>query len=129
LKPSKKHVRSTLDCGSLLPLWAMQPCCESGGIGTGSPMKPRLDPLAAGYIAESGSRLPQSKDFVGNPAQMRVYFWRSPLGKPALGALADADEEEHEWHLDEHTDDGSECGSGGQAEEHDCGGDGDLEVV
>jgi len=35
LKPSKAHVRSTLDCGSLLPLWAMQPCCKPDGIGTG----------------------------------------------------------------------------------------------
>ena len=28
-------------------------------------------------MAESGSRLPQSKDFVGNLVQMRVYFWPS----------------------------------------------------
>jgi len=31
-----------------------------------SPMKPLLAPRAAGCMAESGSRLPQSKDFVGN---------------------------------------------------------------
>jgi len=30
-------------------------------------------------MAESGSRLPQSGDF-GNLAQMRIYFWPSPLG-------------------------------------------------
>jgi len=25
---------ASLDCGSLLPLWVMQPCCEPEGIGT-----------------------------------------------------------------------------------------------
>ena len=30
-------------------------------------------------MAESGSRLPQSRDFVGNFAQMRVCFWPSPV--------------------------------------------------
>jgi Methyltransferase FkbM domain len=42
-------------------------------------MKPRLAPLAAGCMAESGSRLPHSKDFVGKLVLMRVYFWPSPL--------------------------------------------------
>jgi hypothetical protein len=57
----------------------MQPCCEAGGIGTGkSPMKPLVAPRAAGCMAEGGSRLPQSKDFVGNLGQMRVCFWPSP---------------------------------------------------
>jgi hypothetical protein len=37
-------------------------------------MKTPLAALAAGCMAESGSRLPQSKDFVGNLAQIRVYF-------------------------------------------------------
>jgi hypothetical protein len=41
-------------------------------------MKPPLAPLAAGCMAESGSRLPQSRDFVGNLVQMRVYFWPIP---------------------------------------------------
>jgi len=42
-------------------------------------MKPWLAPLAAGCMAESGSRLPQFRDFVGDSAQMRVCFWPSHL--------------------------------------------------
>ena len=44
-----------------------------------SPMKPSLAPLAAGCMAESGSRLPQSRDFVSNLVELRVYFWPRPL--------------------------------------------------
>ncbi|MEX1115315.1 MAG: hypothetical protein WEB53_08690 [Akkermansiaceae bacterium] len=41
-------------------------------------MKPWAVPLAAGCMAESGSRLQQSMDFVGNPTRIHIYFGLSP---------------------------------------------------
>jgi len=38
-------------------------------------MKPQHAPLAAGCMAESGSRLPQSKGFFVNLAHKRVIFF------------------------------------------------------
>lgn len=49
--------------------------------------------------------------------------------KPVLGALADADEAEHDRNLDEDADDGGKGGTGGEAEEHHGGGNGYFEVV
>ena len=69
-----------MDCDSLLSLWAMQPCCEPDGMSTGhSPIKPcpaqprewwqtASQKTAAGCLEKSGSRLPQSMDFVGKLA-------------------------------------------------------------
>ena len=34
-KIGEKCVQSTMDCDSLLSLWAMQPCCEPDGMSTG----------------------------------------------------------------------------------------------
>jgi hypothetical protein len=46
-------------------------------------MKPLLAPRAAGCMAESGSRLPQSKDFVGKISNKYVLiFVRVPKPNP-----------------------------------------------
>jgi hypothetical protein len=46
--------------------------------------------------------------------------------EPTARALADADEQEHERHFDEHADNGGQGGSGVEAKEHDGRGNGDL---
>ena len=60
--------QATLDCGSLLPLWASQPAANAVGAMTKLPMtaKPTGDEAlsqsdASGLATESGSGLPQSK--------------------------------------------------------------------
>ena len=60
--------QATLDCGSLLPLWASQPAANAAGAMTKLPMtaKPTGNEAlsqsdASGLATESGSGLPQSK--------------------------------------------------------------------
>jgi hypothetical protein len=59
---SWEHMPKALDCRSLLPLSAMQPAASRTALACGgAQITPYPPPLTAGCLAESGSRLQQSK--------------------------------------------------------------------
>ena len=70
--------------------------------------------------------LPATTVWSYGPANATARLGRA---KPALGSQADPHQHQHHRHLDQHADHGRQGRAGGEAEEHDRGGDRHLEVV